>query len=96
MVLAEKGGNKLHLLVIWYVEAYSVMVVFTSDKYGNNETDTKCLPSNKKCPGYTGDRIPNEQNYKEEATLEEKKFEKETDADISKLFILAAWPFTFI
>ena len=44
------------------------MVMFTSDKYGNNETDTKCLPSNKKCPGYTGDRMPNEQNYKEEAT----------------------------
>lgn len=63
----RKGGNKrLRLLVIWYVDVYSVMVMFTSDKYGNNETDTKCLPSNKKCPGYTGDRMPNEQNYKEE------------------------------
>ena len=32
--------------------------------------------------------MPNEQNYKEEATLEEKKFKKETDANIAKLFTL--------
>ena len=49
---------------------------------------TPSLPSDKKCPGYTGDRMPNEQNYKEEATLEEKKFQKETDANISKLLTL--------
>ena len=53
------------------------------------QTPSVCLPI-KNVLGDTGDRIPNEQNYKEEATLEEKKFKKETDADISKLFILAA------
>ena len=42
----------------------------------------------KKCPGYTGGRMPNEQNYKEEAIPEEKKFKKEIDANISKLSTL--------
>lgn len=45
------------------------MIMFVSDKYGNNGTPTVCLP-NRNCPEYREGRVLTEQHYKEVAKKE--------------------------